>query len=122
MSLLDRGPHSVQVEPRVRTSVDRTNNPTYGYGPPVEVRGLSVQPTSSTGARGGRDGAADPEAAPVTLLMKVIGRGPWPGGPYSRVTFEGRRFDQIGEALVRSTGRRTHHFVVTIRARTGEVH
>jgi hypothetical protein len=122
MSLLDRGPHTVQVEPRTRAGVDRANNPTYGYGPPITVQGVSVQPTSSTGARGGRDAGAQPDEAPVTLLMKVIGRGPWPGGRFSRVTYRGRAFDQIGEALVRTTGRRTHHFVATIRARTGEVH
>lgn len=120
MSLLARGPHTVTVRSRVRTnSTDRGNNPKFELGEPVTVQGVSVQPMTAEEQLAFR---AEFDVAPATLVQRVIGRGPWPGGPYSRVTFRGREYDQVGEAQVHSTGRRTGHFTAVIKARKGQEH
>lgn len=117
MSLLDDGPHEVQVIPRL--AVDD------GYGstkfidqPPVRVRG-SCQPQSATeqellGLQG-------------QVTYQFITRGPWPWDMVSHVIWEGpnaewpgRKWDQEGEAKIYGMGRRTQHVDVTLRARTAK--
>ncbi|WP_461024676.1 hypothetical protein [Thalassiella azotivora] len=92
---------------------DRYNAPTYTPGTPVEVRGV-VQPVQA-------DELQALGAAQTETVYRFIGRGPWPGGVHSTVTWDGREWDQLGEAKVYSTGRRTGHIDVLLRARTSEV-
>jgi hypothetical protein len=62
----------------------------------------------------------------ASTTFRVIGRGPWPGGLYSRIAWQQdpsaeREFDQVGEARIYSVRRRTAHFDVILKARGAEV-
>lgn len=112
MSILDKGAHEVTVVPRIETTGE------YGEvvltdGAPVVVPGCQVQPVSAE--------EADSLGAQATTIYRVLGRGPWPGGIVSRVEWDGRTWDQIGEARKYTNGRRTQHFDAIIRARSTEV-
>ena len=60
-------------------------------------------------------------------LVKVFGRGRWPGGVNSVVRVEngthaGREFDQDGEAVVFDRSPMTAHYEVNLTARAPESH
>lgn len=78
---------------------------------PVEVRG-TVQPLSAE------------ESYQLGLTSEVVYRfltvGPWPGGVHSRIWWDGREWEQLGEALHHTTGRLTRHVVVRFRAKGAE--
>lgn len=112
MSILDRGKHSVTVVPQV-TTTDEYGGIVTTDGPPVTVSGCQVQPTTAE--------ESDSLGMQATTIYRVIGRGPWPGGIVSRVEWDGREWDQIGEARQYTNGRRTGHFDTLIRARSAEV-
>lgn len=109
MSLLDRGPHTVTVVPQIVVQ-DRYGETT-ADGTPVPVR-CSVQPMSAdeTSAAG----------LQVETAYRVIARD-WPGGPYSRVEWDGRVWDQQGEPKRYGMSERTRHVDVVITARGAEV-
>lgn len=116
MSLLDRGPHSVTVTPMVL--VEDSMGSTLEPGDPVPVERVAIQPVATEEA----------EALGVQALtsVRVIGRGPWPGGINSRVRIDvgpyaGRVFDQSGEARFYGMSSRTAHFDAILTARGAEV-
>lgn len=115
MSLLDRGPHAVTVTPmvEVKDSMGTTLEP----GDPIHVGGVALQPVS----------AEEAEALGVQARTSytLIGRGDWPGGVNSTVTvtagpYEGRTFDQSGEARIYGMSPRTAHYDVTLTSRYGK--
>lgn len=114
MSILDRGPHSVVVTPKVKVPNGYGENE-LADGDPVTVSGLSVQPVTAEelNAFGG--------GMQAWTTRRIIGRGPWPGGIHSTIQFDGRTWEQFGEAEFYTTGRRTKHFSCMIRARFAEV-
>lgn len=113
MSLLDSGPHSCLVQ-RMKAEADAT----YGGkvkvadGAPVVAAGVMVQPLTTT--------EAFEIGVRADTSWKVIGRT-WPGGPYSEVTWNGRKLFQRGETRDHSIGRRTQHQSAVLVANTAEV-
>ncbi|WP_165831858.1 hypothetical protein [Brachybacterium endophyticum] len=88
-------------------------------GAPVTVGHIAIQPVD----------AAEAEALGVQARTscRVIGRGPWPGGINSTIRidagpYEGRVFDQDGEARIYGMSPRTGHFDVLITSRGAEGH
>lgn len=124
VSLLDRGPHTVTVQTMVR-SRDGLGS-TLAEGEQFTLAGVSVQPVevSGAGVQSMEDGARS--GTQVRTTYRVIARGPWPGGPHSRVRVDvgpmaGRWFDQSGEAREYVMSPRTSHVVVMMTVRNGEV-
>ena len=101
MSLLDNGPDTVTVTPRTAVA-GRAGTTDWTLGTPQAVPGGRVQETDVQGG------------------YRWIGRGPWPGGPHSLVTWDGRDFDQVGEPLTRRASAGVEHVEVTLRARSVE--
>lgn len=114
MSFLDRGPHTVVVTPKLKV-LNRYNDYDLVDGIPVTVSGVSVQPVARRTLNSLGNGTQ------VNSTHRIIGRGPWPGGVHSTIEYDGRVWDQSGEAEVHNTGWRTHHFTVLIRAQSAEV-
>lgn len=118
MSLLD-GPHTVFVEP-LRTN-GRSKYGTYvkSYDPPVEVAHVAVDPHGSESYSGWE---AKDESS-VNDQITIRGRGVWPGGNQSIITFNGVKYDQKGEPKQFSHGRsgKTHHWKVRAARRSAEV-
>lgn len=110
MSLLDRGPHTLVVTPKLKQT-DPYGGTAIVDGAPVTVRG-SVQPVS----------ADESEALGVQAqtVYRFIGRS-WPGGIRSTAVWNGRTFDQQGEPKIYSMSRRTAHVDVILTARSAEV-
>lgn len=111
MSLLDRGPHTVLVQVRRQEGTDRYNAPNYvDDGTPVPISGsmqpLTADETYSLGIE-------------ANTAYKFLCRT-WPGGIHSSATWNGRPFQQVGEARVHSTGRRTGHVTVVLQAESAE--
>ena len=100
MSLLTSGPHVVTVTPRPGIRGGRYNTFQRADGTPVKVRGWMSERDASF------------------LFLAPL---PWPGGPHSRVTWEGREFDQQGPARRSTRSPRTAHVEVTLTARSQEV-
>lgn len=114
---LRKGRHKVTV----RQAVESTNSRgaiVQSWGEPVEYS-VNVQPVSTA------------EAESLGLTVNTVyrlkywpnehGGVPWVGGAYSRITWDGREFDQQGEAMVSSMSPRTGHVKVLMSARGSEV-
>ena len=110
MSLLDRGPHVVQVE-TATPGKGIYNERTFTYAAPVVVR-CSVQPVRA-------EEAAVFGVTPDTAY-RVRCRS-WPGGMYSRVTWQGRTWFQHGETQHHTMSPRTAHDAALIVAQAAEV-
>lgn len=101
VSLLDRGPHTLDV-----WLAEETPDPVYGGttkswpGLPIRVDGAMVQPVTAAEA-------TSLGIRPDTSY-KVICRT-WPGGMWSKVNWSGRTVYQRGETRIHSVGRRTRH-------------
>lgn len=114
MSLLDNGPHAVTV-----TVMTGTKNQYNGWdltpaGDPISVSGVSVQPVT--------DEEVASSGGTIEITSKrIIGRGPWPGGVHSVVHWNGRDWDQQGEARIYGMSERTGHFDVIVHSRSSEV-
>jgi hypothetical protein len=106
VSLLDRGPHTLVVTPKVEVT-DRYGGTTYVDGDPVTVRG-SVQPVSTE--------ETEALGVQVDTTYRFIGRD-WPGGIHSTVVWDGRNWDQQGEARRYGMSPRTAHVDVILTAR-----
>lgn len=104
VSRVRRGVHVVQVH-----RVTRSDSP---YGPehhatdPVTVR-CNVQPVSTEEAQA--LGLSVSTVYRVKYWPGEHGGAPWPGGPYSRITWRGRIFEQRGDVLESSMSPRTAH-------------
>lgn len=90
-------------------------------GTPVTVAGVMVQPFEASGASGAQNERSALGGPQADSQYRVTGRGPWPGGTHSEVAWNGRIWDQVGEAKVYSVSRRTSHFDARIEVRTAEV-
>lgn len=110
MSLLINPPHTLVVTPVV-ASEDRYGGTVLTPGVPVTVRG-SVQPVSAE--------EAESLGVQAATSYRFIGRE-WPGGVHSTAVWEGRTFDQQGEARRYSMSPRTAHVDVILTARSSEV-
>jgi len=114
-ALLDTGPETLAVQLR-KPRTDSLGSTTWlNDGDPVEVKGAQVEPVTTD------------EAQSLGLEMltsyRVTCRGPWPerptdpGAVHSRITWNGREWDQRGEPRRYGRGRLTRHVVVFISAR-----
>lgn len=110
--LLDRPRHSVTV-----TEVASTTENPYGGDQPVYTAPTSVKCT------------VVPVSAPQEIAnlgvqaittYKIFART-WPGGIHSIITWNGRMFDQVGEAEFWDVSPRTSHYEVLMQARYTEV-
>lgn len=110
MSLLDRGPHTVVVTPKVEVP-DRYGGTSYVDGDPVNVRG-AMQPVSADESEG--------LGVQADTSYRFIGRD-WPGGIHATAVWAGRIFDQEGEARRYSMSARTTHVdvILTVRGTSG---
>lgn len=109
MSLLDRAPHEVLVYPEVASDD--------GYGTPIRVpaeepvlvRGW-MRPVSAEE----RQALGQQSATTYRLFARDI-----PGGPWARVSWDGRDFDAVGEPLVHDSAGVTSldHMTVLLAAR-----
>ena len=99
MTLLDNGPHTVTVQRMKDGAPDRYGKPVkVPDGEPIEVRGclvsaVSVEELSQLGV--------------VIQLMYRVRHRTWPGGPYSKVTWEGQTLWQRGGTRRSRIGRAT---------------
>ena len=114
--LLDKGPHTVSVIPQLAKD-DGYGGTEWVDGEPVPVRG-SMQPTSATETQA--------MGLQANTSYSFITRGPWPWPSETEVLWEGpsgqwpgRKWDQVGEANVYSTGRLTKHISITLKAQKG---
>lgn len=121
MSILDQGPHTVTVIPKTRVK-NRLNTWELIPGEPVEMVGVSVQALGAAPTKPVSEAVQTGLGEQVRTNLRVLGRGPWPGGPYSEVIWEGRVYDQEGEAAVYSMSARTQHFSVVLTARSLVLH
>lgn len=110
MSLLDHGPDAVQVYAEV-TGVDGDNNPVrVPAGSPVTVYGR-MQPVSAG------ENAAD--GRQVATVYRFVTRS-FPPGSGTRVSWDGRDWDVVGEPQRSGGSTATQHVAVTLVARTPE--
>lgn len=109
MSLLDRGPHTVTVVPKIATKTDYN---TYDFtdGPRFIRSGVGVQQVSAEEAAGLNVDAKS--------TYRIYGRGLWPGGPHSTIVWQGRTYHQVGDPTVLDMSPRTGHFEVLMESRS----
>ena len=114
VSILDRGPHVVEVTTKVKS--EGSLGTEYKSGPPVVVRNVAVQPVS----------AEESQELGITArtTYRIIGRGEWPGGVMSTVKIltgpTSGVFDQHGVARYYGMSGRTAHYDVFIIQRGTE--
>lgn len=113
---LRRGVHTVQVQESKTEYVDGRKKSTLGQ--PTTYR-VNVQPVST--AEREALGLSVDTVYRVKYWPQLHGNIPWVGGAYSRITWNGREFDQHGEALLSSMSPRTGHVKILMTARTSEV-
>lgn len=111
MSLLKVGGQSVIVHTRVET-IDRYGGAAWVEGPSYRVDHCSIQPVT---AQESEKLGFSPNA-----VYRLICRS-WPGGPASRIEWNGRMWDQHGETRIYTTGRRTQHVDVLLTPHGTEV-
>lgn len=112
MSLLDSGPHVLDVWLAVESTDMNYGGTTKSYpGPAVSVTGAMVQPVTAADAYN--------LGVQADTTYKVICRN-WPGGPYSKAVWQGRTLFQRGETTVHSVGRRTPHHSAVLVANSAE--
>lgn len=105
MSLLSSPPHTVTAQPH--KAVDgRYGQDWIPDGDPVEWQ-CAVQPMTAE--------EAERLGVQTETTMRIICRS-WPFGPHTLVTYNGREFEQVGEARQYRMSRRTAHDDVVIRA------
>lgn len=80
---------------------------------------VNVQPLSSTEREA--IGLAVETVYRIKYFPQQHGGKPWPGGAYTRITWNGREYDQLGEATISSMSERTGHTKILMRARSSEV-
>ena len=98
-------------EPRTLVAVLVYNGRDVTYARPVSVR-CSVQPLSTD--------EATALGVTINTACTVIARS-WPGGPYSRVTWQGRQWYQHGETAQHRMSPRTAHDRAVVLAQTAVV-
>lgn len=114
---LRKGKHVVSVRPAAAT-VNSRGAIVQTWGEPFEYS-VNVQPLSSSEVED--LGLKVPTAYRVKYWPGEHGGMPWFGGAYSRITWNGREFDQQGEAMLSSMSPRTGHVKVIMTARSSGV-
>lgn len=120
VSLLENGPHTVTVYPKVKTK-NQYNSWDFVDGPPVVMNRVAVQPMGASPTKPVSETVETDLTDQVRTNLRVIGIGSWPGGPNSHVIVEGRDYDQKGEVAVFDMSPRTAHWMVILQARSVEV-
>lgn len=114
--LVERGPHSVTVYPRVvvETEMGRIAS----YGDPVTVERVRVSPRTANVTA-----SADGQRF-VTTEFRIVGSGEWPGNDGAKVVIEegpapyvGRELFQYGDVLARNSNPRVEYYSVVCRGR-----
>ena len=108
--------HRVTVIPAVE--VRDVYGATFVDGEPITGVGVDIQPAAD-------DNRADSSDQAFTQV-RLIGRGGWPGGLYSKILveegpYQGRMFDQQMEVREYGMSRATAHFDARFRVRGAEV-
>lgn len=111
MSLLDNPPHTVDVQLMKPTQDKRGAYATLPDGEPITVP-CSVQSVRewSTAEEDSTHGLQ------LFTLVRVFSRH-WPGDVRSIVFWDGYEWECVGAPQHRSMGRRTQHYVVTLKRR-----
>lgn len=114
---LRKGRHTVSVRPAFTEVTDRGALVQRWAEP--EAFQVNVQPVSTA------------EAEALGLTVATVYRikywpqehdgKPWAGGPYSRITWNGREYDQQGDPMESSMSATTGHTKVLMTARASEV-
>ena len=107
--------HRVTVIPAVE--VRDVYGATFVDGEPITGVGVDIQPASDDNRADSSDQAFTP--------VRLIGRGGWPGGLYSKILveegpYQGRMFDQQMEVREYGMSRATAHFDARFRVRGAE--
>jgi hypothetical protein len=109
VSLLDNGPHVIEVWPMVWHD-DIDGYGTGGYKPaddPVKVEGCSVQPVSSSER-------AELGQGVNTLVRAIVRKAP--AGPWAKVRHAGRMWSVVGEPAIYDGSPATAHVDVVLKA------
>lgn len=107
MSLLDNGPHLIEVYPQQMVTDSQGNTVPVPSDTSVQMR-CQVQPVTSN--------EVDAGGYQVATVYRVIGRS-GPLGPWAKVVWMDREWDIIGEPRHYTNGRKTQHVDCLIRAR-----
>lgn len=117
---LEDGPHTVEVTPM--TVEDGPTGRRYVPGTPVIVGKVFVQPSSGSALRAAETRTVEKGLFDETVRA-IYGRGPWPGGPHSKVRVikgpegaDGLTYQQAGSAVHYGASPMTAHFKVRIDA------
>lgn len=109
MGLLDRNPHTVMVQPRVKAQNDQGGWSFSNDGAPVEIR-CAVQPV--------REWSTAEEiqvgGLQMLVLQRIISRN-WVGDTNAIVTWDGFRWEIVGDPQHFSMSPSTAHWEITIR-------
>lgn len=116
MSRVRRGVHEVQVRRVIET--DSPYGPERHVTDPVTVQ-CNVQPVSAEESQA--LGLSTATVYRAKYWPGEHGGTPWPGGPYSRIIWRGREFEQRGDALESSMSPRTAHVKVLMVDVSAEV-
>jgi hypothetical protein len=104
-------PHTITVYPQIEGR-DSKNKPTYSDGAPVQVIG-KMRPRISTENNGGA-------GVNLETVWSFSTTDPYPGGTRTRVEWDGRKFDQLADALPNVIGLETDNTIVML-IQTGQV-
>lgn len=117
---LEDGPHTVEVTPM--TVEDGPTGRRYVPGTPVVVGKVFVQPSSGSALRASETRTVEKGLFDETVRV-IYGRGPWPGGPHSKIRVikgpedaEDPTYQQAGSAVHYGASPMTAHFKVRIDA------
>lgn len=117
MTALRKGKHRVILIPRREQLSDR-GLLVQTDGDPVEYQ-VNVQP-SSTSERQAL-GITTDTVYRLKYFPQMHGGKPWVGGPYSRILWEGKEYEQLGDPMLTSMSPQTGHVKVMMKAKWSEV-
>lgn len=109
MSLLDRNPHTVTVQPRKKEQVDRGGHILVPDGDPVEIR-CAVQPVRewSTAEE------IEVRGLQMLVLQRIMSRK-WVGDTNAIVSWDGFKWEIVGDPQFFNMSPSTRHWEITIR-------
>lgn len=108
MSLVDEGTETVQLYPAVRHTTDRGNIDRQPGADPVTLTGVWIRQLASS---------ESPARGQALLTRYQLVAAEFPGGAWSKVTWNGDDYDVIGEPAYRTGLGDLDHYVVTLQAR-----
>lgn len=117
MSTLRKGKHTVAVQ-AMEEEITSRGLVVQKPGAVVTLS-VNVQPLQSAEAES--IGVSVSTSYRLKYFPNAHGGVPWPGGAYSRITWQGREYDQVGEATLSSMSSTTSHYRVVMKARESQV-